>query len=269
MKKAFSDHLLDWSGRLLVLLILIFIALPFIVVFIVSFNDSSVVEFPPKHWSLRWYFNAFSYEDFVKGLRNSLMVAAVGSAISLIVGAMFAFVFNRYEFSIRRPLHAILMSPLIVPNFTIGLGALLLAKGIFVPRSFGLLVLVHVMVTLPFVVRGVSVSLQNFNQAYERAAESLGASPWYILITLTMPLLLPGLISGWLFAAVLSFNEFSASLFVANLRNQTLPIAMYNYVREYADPTLAALAVLYVVTSAAVLTVLHVFFRLEKVLNVE
>ena len=81
----------------------------------------------------------------------------------------------------------------------------------------------------------------------ELAAASLGAPPRRVLLTVTLPLLLPGLVSGWLFAAILSFNEFTASLFVTAQRTQTLPVAMYNYVREYADPSMAALSVMYIV----------------------
>jgi putative spermidine/putrescine transport system permease protein len=85
----------------------------------------------------------------------------------------------------------------------------------------------------------------------------------------TLPLLLPGLCSGWLFAAILSFNEFSASLFVTAQRTQTLPVAMYNYVREYADPTMAALSVMFIVVTAALLTIANAWLGLGKVLNVE
>ncbi len=90
-----------------------------------------------------------------------------------------------------------------------------------------------------------------------------------MLATITLPLLLPGLVSGWLFAAILSFNEFTASLFVTVQRTQTLPVAMYNYVREYADPSMAAISVIYIVATAALLTVATVFLGLGKVLNVE
>ena len=90
-----------------------------------------------------------------------------------------------------------------------------------------------------------------------------------MLLTVTLPLLAPGLFSGWLFAAILSFNEFTASLFVTAQRTQTLPVAMYNYVREYADPTMAALSVIFIVVTATLLTVANAFLGLGKVLNVE
>jgi putative spermidine/putrescine transport system permease protein len=101
------------------------------------------------------------------------------------------------------------------------------------------------------------------------AAASLGASPYRVLATVTLPLLAPGLVNGWLFGAVLSFNEFTASLFVTGQRTQTLPVAMYNYVREYADPSMAALSVIYIVGIAILLIIANAFLGLGRVLNVE
>ncbi|MCM2505458.1 ABC transporter permease [Aureimonas altamirensis] len=269
MKKSVSDRILDWGGAILVTSILCFVLMPFLVVAIASFNDGAILSFPPRSWSFRWYANAFQYRDFGAGLVNSLKVAAVGATIAMVAGAGFAYVLDRYEFRGRSILNAILMSPLIIPNFTIGLGLLILSAAASLPRSIWLVVAVHVIIVFPFVVRSVYVSLRNFERRYEQAAESLGGGPLHVLLTITLPLLVPGLVSGGLFAAILSFNEFTASLFVVNQSTQTLPVAMYNYVREYADPTLAALSVVYVVVVAAILLIVHKIFRLEKVLNVE
>jgi putative spermidine/putrescine transport system permease protein len=126
-----------------------------------------------------------------------------------------------------------------------------------------------VILVLPFVLRSVYVSLRNLDQSFEQAAASLGAAPLRVLLTVTLPLLLPGLVSGWLFAAILSFNEFTASLFVTSPRTQTLPVAMYNYVREFADPSMAALSVMYTVAIAALIAFANAFLGLGKVLNIE
>src|SRR5262249_49758810 len=110
---------------------------------------------------------------------------------------------------------------------------------------------------------------QNLDTRLELAAASLGAAPLRVLLTVTLPLLLPGVVSGWLFAAILSFNEFTATLFVASQATQTLPVAMYNYVREFADPTLAALSVIYIAVTATLLTLANACLGLGKVLNVD
>ena len=127
----------------------------------------------------------------------------------------------------------------------------------------------HKLLVLPFVLRSVYVSLKNLDQRFELAAASLGASPRNVLLTVTLPLLAPGLVSGWLFAAILSFNEFTASLFVTSQRTQTLPVAMYNYVREYADPSMAAVSLMYIVATATVLIIANAYLGLGKMLDVE
>jgi putative spermidine/putrescine transport system permease protein len=264
-----SDTLLRVIGAIVVTAILGFLLLPAVVVTLAAFNGRAILSFPPETWSLRWFAKALAYEDFRAGFRNGAIVTAWASAIALIVGAAFAFALDRYEFRFKRSLEAALLSPLVIAHFTVGLGFLILAARLGLARGYAVVVACHVVLVLPFVLRSVYVSLRNLDRRLELAAASLGAPPRRVLATVTLPLLLPGLASGWLFAAILSFNEFTASLFVTVQRTQTLPVAMYNYVREYADPSMAALAVIYIVATATLLTIATVFLGLGKVLNVE
>jgi putative spermidine/putrescine transport system permease protein len=149
------------------------------------------------------------------------------------------------------------------------LGFLILAAQVGAMQTYSIVIVCHVVLVMPFVLRSVYVSLKNLDRRFELAAASLGASPFRVLTTITLPLLVPGLVSGWLFAAILSFNEFTATLFVTSQSTQTLPVAMYNYVREYVDPSMAALSVIYIVATAALLTFANYFLGLGKVLNVE
>ncbi|WP_029005320.1 ABC transporter permease [Azorhizobium doebereinerae] len=269
MRRPLSHRLLGLAGRLAVALVVAFILLPAVVVTLSAFNDKAIMSFPPTGYSLRWFARAFSYKDFATGFRNGLIITAFASTLALLVGTGFAFALDRYSFRGKRTLEAILVSPLVIPHFTIGLGFLILAAQIQAARTFALVIATHVVLVLPFVMRSVYVSLRNLDARLEQAAASLGARPGRALVTVTLPLLLPGLVSGWLFAAILSFNEFTASLFVTAQATQTLPVAMYNYVREYADPTLAALSVVYIVVTATLLTIANRFLGLGKVLNVE
>lgn len=269
MPQSAYQRALGFCGYLVVLLILGFLVLPAAVVAIAAFNDKAILSFPPQAWSWRWFAKAIAYEDFRAGFSNGLIVTAWSSIIALVVGASFAFVIDRYSFPFRRTLEGILLSPLVIPHFTVGLGFLILAAQIGLSRGFAVVVACHVVLVLPFVLRSVYVSLRNLDQSYELAAASLGASPSRVLVTITLPLLLPGLVSGWLFAAILSFNEFTASLFVTSQRTQTLPVTMYNYVREFADPSMAALSVMYIVVTAALIVFANAFLGLGKVLNIE
>jgi putative spermidine/putrescine transport system permease protein len=264
-----SQTFLRLLGAAIVVAILAFLLLPAFVVTLAAFNNRAILSFPPESWSWRWFLKAIAYEDFQAGFRNGLIVTAWASCIALLVGAAFAFALDRYEFRLKRTLESVLLSPLVVPHFTIGLGFLILAAQVGLARGYAVIVACHVVLVLPFVMRSVYISLRNLDQRLELVAASLGAPPHRVLTTVTLPLLIPGLISGWLFAAILSFNEFTASLFVTVQRTQTLPVALYNYVREYADPSMAAISVIYIVVTATLLTVANTFFGLAKVLNVE
>lgn len=263
------QRVLGITGKTVVIVILGFVVLPAVVVALAAVNSKAILSFPPETFSLRWFARALAYEDFRAGFWNGLVVTSWASTIALVTGAGFAFALDRYAFRFKRTIEAVLLAPLVVPHFTVGLGFLILGAQIGGMRNIGLVVVCHVVLVLPFVLRSVYVSLRNLDQRYERAASSLGALPGRVLATITVPLLLPGLFGGWLFAAVLSFNEFTASLFVTTQRTQTLPVAMYNYIREFADPSMAALSVIYITGTAALLVLANSFLGLGKVLSVE
>jgi putative spermidine/putrescine transport system permease protein len=269
MPNQLSHRLLRFLGRATVTAILGFLVLPALVVTLAAFNGKAILSFPPESWSWRWFVKAIAYPDFQLGFRNGLIVTAWASSIAVIAGAAFALALERYQFAFKRVLEAVLLAPLVVPHFTVGLGFLILAAQIGGARGYAVIVACHVVLVLPFVIRSVYVSLRNLDPRLELAAASLGAPPHRVLLTVTLPLLAPGLVGGWLFAAILSFNEFTASLFVTSQRTQTLPVALYNYVREYADPSMAAISVMYIVITAALLIFANSFLGLAKVLNVE
>jgi putative spermidine/putrescine transport system permease protein len=269
MQRSWSQPIARLFGALVVTTILGFMVLPAFVVTLAAFNGRAILSFPPESWSWRWFAKAIAYQDFQDGFRNGAIVTACASSIALVAGAAFAIALDRYEFRLKRTLELVLLSPLVVPHFTVGLGFLILAAQLGLARGYGVIVACHVVLVLPFVLRSVYISLRNFDPRLELAAASLGARPGRVLVTVTLPLLIPGLVSGWLFAAILSFNEFTASLFVTTQRTQTLPVALYNYVREYADPSMAAISVIYIVVTAALLTCANAYLGLGKVLNVE
>ena len=269
MRAPGSARLLSLAGKALVALIVAFVILPGIVVTVAAFNDRAILSFPPTAWSTRWFARALAYRDFRAGLWNGVVVTLLASSLALVIGAGFAIALKRYDFRFKGAIEAVLLSPLVIPHFTIGLGLLIVATRIGASRGFAVVIATHVIVVLPFVIRSVTISLQNLDGRLELAAASLGAKPGRVLLTITLPLLAPGLVSGWLFAAILSFNEFTASLFVTGQATQTLPVAMYNYVREFADPTLAAISVIYIAVTAALLTLANAFLGLGKVLNVD
>lgn len=255
--------------RVVVALLLGFVLLPVIVACVAAFDARSVIAFPPQSFSWRWFHRALSYEDFQIGFTNSLIVAAIASTLAVIIGSGVAYAIDRYRFRGKAALESLLLAPLAIPHFTIGLGALIVAAQIGQSRGWPVVILTHIVLILPFVLRSLYVSLRNIDPRLEQAALSLGAKPGRVILTVTLPALAPGLAGGWLFAAILSFNEFTASLFVTAQRTQTLPVAMYNYVREYADPSMAAISALYILLTTVVLVIANRFLGLGRILGTE
>lgn len=254
---------------ILVSIILVFLTLPAVVVIMTSFNPTELLKFPPQGFSLRWYERAFTYSDFQTAFYSGLVVTFFASTIASVVGVAAAYVVDRYEFSGRRILEFILVSPLIVPRFTIGFGFLLVGAQLGVGGSYPLVILTHIVLVLPFIMRSVYVSLANIDPALERSAANLGAPPIKVLMWVTVPLLMPGIVGGWIVASILSFTEFTASLYVTNYATQTLPVAMYTYVREYTDPTIAAISSLLIISTTVGMFVVDKLLGLKRILAIE
>jgi putative spermidine/putrescine transport system permease protein len=269
MTRDTSAILITLGLRLSVVAVVGFLLLPGVIVTIAAFDSRAILSFPPQGFSLRWFERALTYRDFVNGIKNGAIIMVVSSCLALAIGTAFAYAIERYDFAGKKTIEGFLLAPLVVPHFVVGLGFLMFASQLGLARTYTVVVICHLVLVMPFVLRSVYISLKNLDPRLERAAASLGASPGRVLFTVTLPLLMPGLVSGWMFAAILSFNEFTASLFVTAQRTQTLPVAMYNYVREYADPTMAALSAIFIVLTAAVLVLADRFLGLGKVLNVD
>lgn len=251
--------------RLAVAALVAFMTLPTVVVIAVSFNPTAILSFPPTGFSLRWYANVLGYPQFQRAALNSLLVTGGAVALALPVGTLAALALERGR--LRRPnlWATLLLSPLVVPGVAAGLGFLILAAALGLLRSRSVLVVAHVALVLPFVVRSVWVSVRNLDPALERAAASLGATPWRVFRRVTLPLLRPGLFAGLLFAIVVSLNEFVVSLFISNRVTEILPVAMFTYVVNYTDPTIAALSSLFIVATFLVVWLADRYLSLGRV----
>jgi len=251
--------------RLIVVALLAFMTLPTLVVIGVSFNPTAILSFPPSGLSLRWYVNVLTYPQFQRAAVNSLVVTLVAVALALPAGTLAALGLERGRLRARSVWAAVLLSPLVVPGVAAGLGFLILAAALGLLRSRAVLIAAHVALVLPFVVRSVGVSVQNLDPALERAAASLGATPWRVFRRVTLPLLRPGLFAGLLFAVVVSLNEFVVSLFISNRVTEILPVAMFTYVVNYTDPTIAALSSLFIVATFLVVWLADRYANLSRV----
>ena len=255
-------------GRLLLALPLAFMTLPTVVVIVASFNPTAILSFPPVGLSLRWYVQALTYPQFQRAALNSLIVTAASAAMALPIGTAAALALVRHRPRGSVFWNAALLSPLVVPGVAAGLGFLILAARFALLASRWVLIAAHVVLVLPFVVRSAAVSVANLDPALERAAASLGAAPWRVFRRVTLPLLCPGLVAALLFAVIVSVNEFVVSLFLTTRVTEILPVAMFTYVVNYTDPTMAALSTLFIVGTFILVFVVDRVLDLSRVFQI-
>ncbi len=225
-------------------LVLSFVLAPIVVVIIASFTQASVPEFPPSQWSLRWYAHALSQPVFRAAAWNSAVLAAIATLINIPIALMAAFALVRGRFPGREAIQTVLLAPLIVPAVVTGIAILLAFSAAGWRDAMSRLLLAHVVITLPYMVRTIMASLVRLDPAAEEAAMTLGASPLRCFLHVTLPLVMPGLIAGAVFAFIVSFDNVSVSLFLTSARTSTLPIAVLGYVEYNIDPSIAALSTL-------------------------
>jgi putative spermidine/putrescine transport system permease protein len=236
-------------------LIYAFLVAPILVVVIVSFGDAAYLQFPPRRLSLRWYTDLGEYPDFVHSFWLSLVLAAAAAGISMVVGGLGAFALARYRFPGRALLSALVMSPLVLPGLVTGIALLQFFSLFRTEPSFWRLLIGHVVVTVPYVVRSVGAVLVGFDTSLEEAARSLGAGAWTTARLITLPLIRPGLTAGAIFAFILSFDNVVVSIFLTTPRLVPLPIQIYNYVESSARPIIASISTLQIAVIVLLLVV--------------
>jgi putative spermidine/putrescine transport system permease protein len=256
-------------GRLVVILLLAFMTLPSAIVIVASVNPTEMLAFPPSGFSLRWYEHALTYPQFRRAALNSLIVTAASAVVALPLGTAAALALVRHPLRARGFWAAALLSPLVVPGVAAGLGLLILAARLGLLANPAVLIAAHVILVLPFVIRSVMVSVANLDPMLERAAASLGARPSRVFWRVTLPLLRPGLFAALLFAIIVSVNEFVVSLFVSTRVTEILPVAMFTYVVNYTDPTMAAISTLFIGATFIVVFVADRLLNLSRVFQIK
>lgn len=234
----------------------VWLVAPALVVIPLSFTDKPTLVFPPSGWSTQWYEKFFNDPAWTNALFASLRVGVLVAIVATVIGTAAAVGLTRM--TSRRShglIRGVLLAPMIVPVIIVGVGtyAVFLEMQLL-GTTFGF-VFAHSVLAIPFVVIPVSASLQGFDRRLEDAAAICGAGRWTAFRQITLPLVLPGVASGALFAFVTSFDELVLSLFIQSPYLQTLPVKMYSSITRDTDPTIAAAATLILVLT----TVLTIF----------
>jgi putative spermidine/putrescine transport system permease protein len=243
--------------------ITLFTVAPFVVVFLASVTSAEHLQFPPRGFSLRWYAEAVQRPEVLAALGNSLVAAAATVAITTLLNVPAAYALARYRFPGREVLLAFLMSPLMLPGVVTGFAIVRFYGAIGFPLSLTGLILAHVVVTLPYGLRTIAASLFGLDRSLEEAAVTLGAHPVRAFWAVTLPMIKPGLIAGAVFVFITSFDNVTVSLFLVSPRFTVLPMWLFSYVEQSADPIAAAIASAITVASLGVVILLDRFVGLR------
>lgn len=233
---------------------------PTLVVVGMSVTSSGILQFPPHGFSLRWYHHFLNSATWTRGLLTSLQVALLVTVLATALGTMAAIALVRGRFPFSKVVNGILFSPLIVPFVVIALGMYLTYGHAHISGSITGLVVAHTPLAMPFVVINVVAGLRMMDWDLVLAARSLGAGPIQAFTRVVAPQVLPSIMAGALFAFMMSWDELVVAIFLTSPLVKTLPVVMWEQVRSYVDPTIAAVATLLTIVTV-------VLFALIAVLN--
>lgn len=259
-----ADNGVGWPLRVWTWLVAVLLLAPTLVVIPMSFGASESFMFPPKEWSIRWYVNFFTSPEWMNSLWNSVQIGLFSAALATVVGVAAALGLDRTRFRGRAAVRGSLMSPQIVPGIVVAVAIYIAFLPMQLTGTLLGFVVAHAVVGIPFVLISVSTSLAGFDRMVETASASLGANPLTTFRKVTLPLLMPGVMSGFVFAFVSSFEEVVIALFLQSPDLRTLPVQMYNSITLQIDPTIAAASSLIVVTTTAILLLAHLGTHRKK-----
>ncbi|MEM7075782.1 MAG: ABC transporter permease [Pseudomonadota bacterium] len=257
-----------FTFRVICGLIFFFLIVPIVVVMPLSFNAEDfftftpeMLRFDPEGYSLKHYRDFFTNPDWQQALWNSVKIAPVATLLSVTLGTLAAIGLSSEHVPFRRTIMAIMISPMIVPLIISAAGMYFFYSRLGLQGTYWGVVLAHAALGIPFVIITVTATLVGFDRSLTRAAASMGADPVTTFFRVQMPLILPGVISGGLFAFITSFDEVVVVIFVGSAGQQTLPWQMFTGLREQISPTILAVATILVVISIALLTTVELLRR--------
>lgn len=229
--------------RLLFLVVIVlgylFMLAPTSVVLIEAFNASDLVKFPPTQFSFRWFGELVRNAEFMDSFAISLKLGLLSAGASTVLGTMAAYGLRRY-WKRHTGLETLLLAPLYIPRVLIGMALLLALSRIYLSGSLTGMLIGHILITLPFVIRSVAVSIHGVNPTIEEAARSLGATNIQVLLRVVLPLIRSGIAAGAIFAFVISFSDVYLALFIAGADVVTLPLRIFNFLQWDESPIVAA-----------------------------
>jgi putative spermidine/putrescine transport system permease protein len=234
---------------------------PTLVIIPMSFTQAHILSFPPEGFSLQWYQRMFTDPQWAAAIQHSAQVGVLTAILATVLGTLAALGLTRGRVPGRSLVNALALSPLIVPVVVIAIGMFGLFVQWRIAGSLVGLVVAHTALALPFVIVNVGTSLRTIDRNLELAAANLGANPRRVFVNITLPIILPGVLAGAIFSFITSWDEVVVAIFMTSARFRTLPVEMWEQVRQVVDPTVAAVATTLLVVTTALLLILLVVRR--------
>jgi putative spermidine/putrescine transport system permease protein len=243
---------------------LIFILAPLVVVALVAFTPEGYISFPVHGASLRWFQAILDQPDFIGSFKLSVELGIAASTLATFFMLPVALAIGRFQFVGRQAILAVAMSPLMVPPVVLGVALLRFFTRFQIQGTFGGLVLAHVVVVMPYVLRMLLAGVGGLDRTVERAALSLGASTFTTFRRVTLPMLLAGLVGGFILAFAASFDELTVTIFVSSPQVTPLSVRLFNHIAETTDPLVASISVIIMVITTLLLIILDRLFGVDK-----
>lgn len=257
-----------YTFRIICGLILFFLIAPIVVLIPLSFNAEPYFTFTQgmltlkaSAFSTRWYEDIISNPQWIHSIKNSIIIGFFATIFATFFGTLAAWGLSRPQTPFRVPLMGLLISPMIVPLIITAAGMFFFYSKVGLAQTYPGLILAHTALGIPFVIITVTATLMGFDQDLIRASASLGAHPVTTFRKVVMPLILPGVISGALFALMTSFDEIVVVLFLSGFEQRTIPRQMWVGIREQISPTILAVATILITVAIALLTTVELLRR--------
>jgi putative spermidine/putrescine transport system permease protein len=256
-----AERVWYYAIRIFCVGVLLGLVLPIFVIIPISFTSDTMLSYPMPGLSLRWFIEFFNSVMWTLSMKNSFIIAFATTFLATALGTLAALGLTMADFPFKGVITGIMIMPMVVPIVISAVGIYFFYAWIGLTSTYIGMILAHTALATPFVVITVTATLQGFNRNQIRAGASLGASPATVFFKITLPQILPGVISGALFAFVTSFDEVIVALFIAGSEQYTLPRQMFAGIREKYNPTIAAVATMMIVVSVLLLVTVELLRR--------
>lgn len=249
--------------RVIALLTLAYLVLPLLVVIGGSLTDTKFLAFPPQGLTLGWYEIILRDPTYLQSFAVSALLALSATAVAIVIALPASIAMARYSFRGKAALSALLLSPLVLPHIVIGAALLQYGASIGLVRSFPALLVGHVVIVTPFVLRTLLPQFSPEQLSLEEASRDLGAGAWATFFLITLPQIRAGLVSGGIFAFITSFINVELSIFNTTAALNTIPVQLFNYVQYSVDPSIAAVSSLTILAAALAIIVIDWLIGLD------